>query len=76
MNPLTKYRMSRPNLLMWDREDKQQVLQDGRAFVSGLSDDAGGAAALGLAAKSMFAPAAEELARSTAESQAEALKFL
>ena len=51
------------SLLMWDREDKRHVLQDGRTFVSGLSDDAGGAAALGLAAKSMFAPAAEELAR-------------
>ena len=51
------------SLLAWDREDKRHVLQDGRAFVAGLSDDAGGAPALGLAAKSMFAPAAAELER-------------
>lgn len=35
----------------WDREDKRHVLQDGRPFVVGLSDDAGGGGPLGFASK-------------------------
>ena len=39
------------------------MLQDGRAFDVGLSDDVGGAPTLGLAAKNLYAPMAEELAK-------------
>ena len=39
------------------------MLQDGRAFDVGLSDDVGGAPTLGLAAKNLYAPMADELSR-------------
>lgn len=51
------------SIVPWDREDKRHVLQDGRTFVVGLSDDAGGAAHLGLAAKNAYAPSAREIQR-------------
>lgn len=39
------------SVMPWDREDKRHVLQDGRPFIVGLSDDAGGGANLGFASK-------------------------
>jgi hypothetical protein len=39
------------SIMPWDREDKRHVLQDGRPFVVGLSDDAGGGGPLGFASK-------------------------
>ena len=50
------------SIVPWDREDHRHVMQDGRTFVVGLSDDAGGAAHLGLAAKNAYAPSAREIA--------------
>ena len=49
--------------LPWDREDNIRVTQDGRPFVVGLSDDAGGGNVLGLAANNIGAPDAAQLAR-------------
>jgi len=46
----------------WDREDGVHVLQDGRPFVVGLSDDAGAGANLGMASKLSMAPVAVEVA--------------
>ena len=50
------------SFMPWDREDKVHVLQDGRPFVVGLSDDAGAGANLGMAAKLASAPHAGQLA--------------
>ena len=47
----------------WDREDKVHVMEDARPFAVGLSDDAGGGNALGLAAANMYAPNSYQLAR-------------
>ncbi len=44
------------SLVPWDREDKVHVLQDGRTFIVGLSDDAGGGNHLGFATKNNYAP--------------------
>ena len=49
--------------LPYDREDRRRVMQDGRPFVVGLSDDAGGGNALGLAASNLFAPDPTQLRR-------------
>ena len=50
------------SFMPWDREDGVHVLQDGRPFVVGLSDDAGAGANLGMAAKLAAAPHAAQLA--------------
>lgn len=50
------------SFMPWDREDGVHVLQDGRPFVVGLSDDAGASANLGMAAKLAAAPHAAQLA--------------
>jgi hypothetical protein len=50
------------SFMPWDREDKVHVLQDGRPFVVGLSDDAGAGANLGMAAKLASGPHAAQLA--------------
>jgi hypothetical protein len=50
------------SFMPWDREDKVHVLQDGRPFVVGLSDDAGAGANLGMGAKLAGMPRADELA--------------
>ena len=50
------------SFMPWDREDKVHVLQDGRPFVVGLSDDAGAGANLGMASKLAVMPHADELA--------------
>eukprot|EP01062_Namystynia_karyoxenos_P073105 TRINITY_DN69953_c0_g1_i1.p1 TRINITY_DN69953_c0_g1~~TRINITY_DN69953_c0_g1_i1.p1 ORF type:complete len:1162 (+),score=302.99 TRINITY_DN69953_c0_g1_i1:74-3559(+) len=42
------------SLVPWDRESGRHVFQDGRAFVVGLSDDAGGGNHLGFATKVAF----------------------
>lgn len=39
------------SMVPWDRERKRHILQDGRTFVVGLSDDAGGGNHLGFASK-------------------------
>ena len=49
------------SFMPWDREDKVHVLQDGRPFVVGLSDDAGAGANLGMASKLAAAPHAGQL---------------
>ena len=51
------------SIVPWDREDRRHVLQDGRTFAVGLSDDAGGAPHLGLAAKNAYAPDELEISR-------------
>ena len=50
------------SFMPWDREDGVHVLQDGRPFVVGLSDDAGAGANLGMAAKLASGPHAAQLA--------------
>ncbi len=47
----------------WDREDAVHVLDDSRAYVVGLSDDAGAAQHLGFSSKVGVAPWAAEVAR-------------
>jgi hypothetical protein len=47
----------------WDRENKEHVLQDSRAYDVGLSDDAGGGNPLGFATKVAFAPNQLEVSR-------------
>jgi hypothetical protein len=47
----------------WDRENKQHVLDDSRAYDVGLSDDAGGGNPLGFAMKVGHAPVQEEVTR-------------
>jgi len=49
------------SFMPWDREDGVHVLQDGRPFVVGLSDDAGAGANLGMASKLAAAPHAAQL---------------
>ena len=44
------------SVMPWDREDGRHVLQDSRAYIVGLSDDAGAGNNLGLATKVNFAP--------------------
>lgn len=51
------------SVMPWDREDGVHVLQDGRPFVVGLSDDAGGGATLGLATKVALSPTPLEVER-------------
>eukprot|EP00041_Stephanoeca_diplocostata_P037277 m.1401029 g.1401029 ORF g.1401029 m.1401029 type:complete len:461 (+) comp25007_c0_seq12:114-1496(+) len=51
------------SVVPWDREEQRHVLQDGRPFIVGLSDDAGGGNHLGFAAKVAFATTASEVAR-------------
>ncbi|KAK3274995.1 hypothetical protein CYMTET_16855, partial [Cymbomonas tetramitiformis] len=51
------------SVMPWDREGRRHVLQDGRAFIVGLSDDAGAGANLGLATKVMYAPVEGEVRR-------------
>ena len=50
------------SFMPYDREDNVHVLQDGRPFVVGLSDDAGAGANLGMAAKLMSGPHQGQLA--------------
>jgi len=50
-----------PSVMPWDRLEKKHVLDDGRNYVVGLSDEAGAAANMGLAAKQRFRPRQEEL---------------
>ena len=47
----------------WDRENKQHVLDDSRAYDVGLSDDAGGGNPLGFAIKVAYAPKQHEVDR-------------
>ena len=47
----------------YDREKKERVLDDSRAYDVGLSDDAGGGNPLGFAIKTAFAPVTEEVER-------------
>jgi hypothetical protein len=49
------------SFMPWDREDNVHVLQDGRPFVVGLSDDAGAGANLGMASKLVSGPHAGQL---------------
>lgn len=49
------------SFMPWDREDGVHVLQDGRPFVVGLSDDAGAGANLGMASKLSMAPVASQV---------------
>lgn len=51
------------SIVPWDREDKKHKLEDGRTFVVGLSDDAGGGNHLGFASKVWHMPSAEEVAK-------------
>lgn len=51
------------SVMPWDREDSVHVLDDSRAYIVGLSDDAGAAQNLGFATKVAFAPLADEVAR-------------
>jgi hypothetical protein len=44
------------SVMPWDREDGRHVLQDSRAYIVGLSDDAGAGNNLGFATKVNFAP--------------------
>ena len=48
---------------VWDREDGVHVLDDSRAYIVGLSDDAGAGQALGFSSKVGMAPSASEVAR-------------
>lgn len=50
------------SFMPWDREEGVHVLQDGRPFVVGLSDDAGAGANLGMAAKLASGPHAGQVA--------------
>lgn len=47
----------------WDREDNKHKLQDGRPFIVGLSDDAGGGNHLGFASKVWHMPSLAEFAK-------------
>merc|ERR1719189_3478540 len=43
------------SVMAWDREENRHVFQDGRTFIVGLSDDAGGGNHLGFASKVNYA---------------------
>eukprot|EP00873_Tetraselmis_striata_P027364 jgi/Tetstr1/447628/TSEL_034988.t1 len=51
------------SVMPWDREDGRHILQDSRAYIVGLSDDAGAGNNLGFATKVNFAPVQAEVAR-------------
>lgn len=51
------------SVMPWDREDGVHVLQDGRPFVVGLSDDAGASPNLGLASRVAIAPTVLQASR-------------
>ena len=51
------------SVMPWDREDSVHVLDDSRAYIVGLSDDAGAAQHLGFSSKVGAAPYASEVAR-------------
>jgi hypothetical protein len=51
------------SVMPWDREDGVHVLDDSRAYIVGLSDDAGAAQHLGFSSKVGVAPWASEVAR-------------
>lgn len=51
------------SIMPWDREDGVHVLDDSRAYIVGLSDDAGAAQHLGFSSKVGMAPTASEVAR-------------
>ncbi|CAL8460615.1 g144 [Coccomyxa elongata] len=51
------------SVMPWDRDLQQHVMQDPRAFVVGLSDEAGAAANVALAVKARQSPKPEEAAR-------------
>ena len=50
-----------PSFMPWDRELNKTVLDDKRTFIVGLSDDAGGGANEGFAAKMRYRPTQHEL---------------
>jgi len=51
------------SIAAWDRESQKHLLQDGRTFIVGLSDDAGGGNHLGFASKVAGAPTQHEVSR-------------
>jgi len=51
------------SVMPWDREDGGHVLDDSRAYIVGLSDDAGAAQHLGFSSKVACAPTSSEVSR-------------